>query len=380
MRIFTRYILGEVTSHALIGTGIFTFVIFTRELGQVLELVVRNSAPLPSAIELFALIIPEALTITLPAGVLIGVLIGLSRLAADSEITAMKASGMGVWSFLRILSIFFLAAWLLAVGNSVYLAPKSQAALVRLQDKLKGSQVSFQIQPRVFYEGFPKMVLYVHDVKSARGAAIWKGVFIADTSNPAAPRVTLAERGILVSEGKNTLHLHLVNGSSHDTDPATPDKYQISTFDETDLPITLPESANAKDQPPSSISEVPTLELLQRARSPKNPVTARWYWIEFHRRLALPAACIVLALVGFPLGLSAKKGGKSAGFVLTIILVFAYYFVSLLASLWHGRERSLPGSVCGWRILFAWRWARFYFGNRSDGLSRLRRLKAHGPH
>src|SRR5215469_15464372 len=70
-KILTRYILGEVTSHALIGTGIFTFVIFTRELGQILELVVRNSAPLPSAMALFLLIIPGALTITLPAGVLI---------------------------------------------------------------------------------------------------------------------------------------------------------------------------------------------------------------------------------------------------------------------------------------------------------------------
>src|SRR5438128_3871397 len=219
MRILTRYILGEVISHALIGTAIFTFVIYTRELGQILELVVRNSAPLPSAMELFFLIIPEALTITLPAGVLIGILIGLSRLAADSEITAMKASGIGIWSFLRILSIFFLAAWLLAVGNSVYLAPRAQAALVQLQDKLKGSQVSFEIQPRVFYEGFPKMVLYVHDVMSAQGAAIWKGVFIADTTNPAAPRITLAEKGILVSEGTNTLHLHLVNGSSHEQDP-----------------------------------------------------------------------------------------------------------------------------------------------------------------
>ena len=149
MRILTRYILGEVASHALIGTAIFTFVIYTRELGQILELVVRNSAPLPSAIELFFLIIPEALTITLPAGVLIGVLIGLSRLAADSEITAMKASGIGTWQFLRILSIFLFAAWLLALGNSVYLAPRSQEALSRLQDKLKGSQVSFEIQPRV---------------------------------------------------------------------------------------------------------------------------------------------------------------------------------------------------------------------------------------
>src|SRR6201982_2134785 len=94
MRILTRYILGEVTSHALIGTGIFTFVIFTRELGQVLELVVRNSAPLPSAIELFFLIIPEALTITLPAGVLIGILIGLSRL--DRKSTRLNSSHMSI--------------------------------------------------------------------------------------------------------------------------------------------------------------------------------------------------------------------------------------------------------------------------------------------
>src|SRR6266700_3580871 len=346
MRIFTRYILREVTSHALIGTAIFTFVIYTKELGQILELVVRNSAPLPSALELFFLIIPEALTITLPAGVLIGILIGLSRLAADSEITAMKASGVGIWNFLRILSIFFVGAWLLALGNSVYLAPRSQEALVRLQDKLKGSQVSFEIQPRVFYEGFPKMVLYVRDVKSAQGAAIWKGVFIADTSNPSAPRITMAEKGILVSESKNTLHLHLVNGSSHEQDPAKPDQYQISTFEETDLPISLPENA-AKDQPPASISQVPTLDLPRQARLRQDPAAARWYWIEFHRRLALPTACIVLALVGFPLGLSAKKGGKSAGFVLTIILVFGYYFVSLFG-LSLARQGTVSPGVGVW--------------------------------
>ena len=192
MRILRRYILGEVTSHALIGTGIFTFVIFTKELGQILELVVRNSAPLPSAIQLFLLIIPGALTITLPAGVLIGVLLGLSRLAADSEITAMKACGVSLSKFLRVLSIFFVGAWMLALLNSIYLAPRSQQALSHLQDRLKGSQVSFEIQPRVFYEGFPKKVLYVHDVKTAQGAAIWKGVFIADTTDPSAPKITLS--------------------------------------------------------------------------------------------------------------------------------------------------------------------------------------------
>src|SRR5271167_2861587 len=142
MRILTRYILLEVTAHTLIGVGVFTFVLFTRDLGQILELVVRNSAPLPSVAQVFFFIVPVTLTISIPAGVLVGILIGLSRLAADSEITAMRASGIGVWSFLRIISIFVVGAWALALINGLYVAPASQAALGRLQDHLKGSQVS----------------------------------------------------------------------------------------------------------------------------------------------------------------------------------------------------------------------------------------------
>src|SRR5947207_2046430 len=169
MRILTRYILREVTSHALIGVGVFTFVLFTRDLGRILELVVRNSAPLPSVAQIFFFTVPVALTYTIPMGVLVGILIGLSRLAADSEITAMRASGIGVWTFLRVTLMFVLVAWFLALCNSMYIAPRSLAALGELQDKLKASQVSFEIQPRVFYEGFPKFVLYVQDVKAAQG-------------------------------------------------------------------------------------------------------------------------------------------------------------------------------------------------------------------
>ena len=129
MRILTRYILREVISHALIGAAIFTFVLFTRDLGRILELVVRASAPLPSVAEIFFYTVPLALTYTLPMSVLVGILIGLSRLAADSEITAMRASGLGVWSFLRIVSIFVVGTWLIALANGVYWAPKAQAAL-----------------------------------------------------------------------------------------------------------------------------------------------------------------------------------------------------------------------------------------------------------
>ncbi|HET7205113.1 MAG TPA: LPS export ABC transporter permease LptF [Terriglobales bacterium] len=340
MRILTRYILKEVLSHGLIGVAVFTFVLFTRDLGRILDLVARNSAPLPSVAEIFFFTVPVALTYTIPVGVLVGVLIGLSRLAADSEITAMRASGLGVWSFLRIVSIFVFCAWLLALANGVFVAPRSQAALERLQDRLKSSQVSFEVQSNVFYEGFPKLVLYVQDVHSRPEAAEWKGVFLANFSDPNSPSITLAEHGILVGEGPQTLHLHLTNGATHETVPGAPDRYQISTFAETDIPIDLPPAESSQSQA-APVGQMTTSELWQQAKH-TDPVTRRWDLIEFHRRLALATACIVLALVGIPLGLSSKKGGKSAGLVLTIVLVFAYYSVSLIGISFARNDRLSP--------------------------------------
>ncbi len=100
-----------------------------RDLGRLLELVVRNSAPLPSVAEIFFYTLPTTFTITLPMGVLVGILIGLSRLAADSEVTAIRASGMGAGMFVRVLAIFAVAAWGLGMLNSIYVAPRSAAAL-----------------------------------------------------------------------------------------------------------------------------------------------------------------------------------------------------------------------------------------------------------
>jgi LPS export ABC transporter permease LptF/LPS export ABC transporter permease LptG len=343
IRILTRYVLGEVVSHALIGAAVFTFILFTRDLGRILELVVRNSAPLPSIAEIFFYTIPVALTYTIPMGVLVGILIGLSRLAADSEVTAMRASGLSVWSFLRICSIFVVIAWLLALINTVYVAPRSLASLDDLQNHLKSSQASFEVQPRVFYEGFPKLVLYVQDVKAMSGGAIWKGVFLADLTDPSAPRITLAKQGLLASQSPETMVLHLTDGSTHESDPKTPDQYQISTFQTTDIPIQVPTTQTSQQNEPESLSEMSIPQLLKSAHT-GDANNRRWTLIEFHRRFALPTACVVLAMVGIPLGLSSKKGGKSSGFVLTILLVFLYYSVSLIGVSLARQARLAPWS------------------------------------
>src|SRR5262249_20559791 len=307
---------------------VFTFVIFVRLVSRIMELVVRNSAPVPSVAELFFFTLPQALTITIPMGVLVGILLGLSRMAADSEVTAMRASGVSVRRFLIIVSIFGVSAWLLALGNTVYLAPRSQAALARLESNLISSQISFEVQPRVFYEDIPNMVVYVDDVSPTSRTAVWKNVFLADFSNRDALRITIAKEAVVAGAGNNTIQLHLINGEVHESDARTPSQYNITTFNETDMVLSKPATVRPPtDQAP--VAQMSSAELLRQSRT-SSPDLARWYWIEFNRRLALPTACLVLVLIGIPLGLSAKKGGKGAGFVLTIVLVFIYYFLSII--------------------------------------------------
>ncbi len=159
MRILNRYILKEVVSHAAIGGAIFTFVLFIRYLPHLLEMIVRNSASLGSVFAIVSLTLPDMCTVTIPMAVLVGILLGLSRLAADSEITAMRASGIGVWSFVRIVGVIAVIAWGLGLWNTLYLAPRAAASMIRLENSLANAQASYEVQPRVFYEDFKDYVL-----------------------------------------------------------------------------------------------------------------------------------------------------------------------------------------------------------------------------
>jgi LPS export ABC transporter permease LptG/LPS export ABC transporter permease LptF len=326
VRILTRYILSEVTSHALIGGALFTFVLFMRDLGDILKLVVRESASLANAAEIFLYALPNTFTLTIPMAVLVGVLLGLSRLAADSEITAMRAAGIGVWSFVRIVSIVAVLGWGIALLNALYLAPKAAEALLRLEDALKSSQASFEIQPRVFYEDFKNYVLYVQDVRASAGASQWRRVFLADLSNPTSPRIITAAQATVINGGDGELRMRLRNGTQHEFVGNDPNQYSVSTFAEADLPLEIGNQENPHighaDTPVLAMSAA---DLYQRSLGPGG----RWYRIEFYKRLAFPTSCLVLMLVGVPLGLASRRGGKSAGFVLTIALVFVYYFLSL---------------------------------------------------
>src|SRR5271169_3930083 len=176
MRILDRYIVREVVRHAILGLLIFTFVLFVPKLVRLMELFVRHSGSGSQVALLFLCIVPSILIFTIPMAVLIGVLLGLGRMSMDSEIIAITALGISRKRILLPVGVLAVLGAALTLLMTIFLAPRSLRAFRDIEADLITSQISFQVQPRVFDERFPHMVLYVNDV-SASGTR-WNGVFI----------------------------------------------------------------------------------------------------------------------------------------------------------------------------------------------------------
>ena len=168
-------------------------------------------------------------------------------MAADGEVIAARASGMGLGAFVR--PVMLLAVYRLGrdpLDGACSLAPQAARKMNRMETGLKASQVPYEIQPRVFIEQFPNLLLYLEDVTGSRSS--WRGVFIADMTQHNQVKVTLAESGVLVNEAaRNRFVLHLEDGTTHEYDPARPDEYSIASFTDTDIPIST-ESQAARER------------------------------------------------------------------------------------------------------------------------------------
>jgi len=351
VRILTRYILGEILSYTLIGCAVFTFILFIRDLNHILEAVVRNSSTFGSIAEIFVFNLPNTFKVTIPMAVLVGTLLGLSRLAADSEIIAMRAAGLGIWYFVRVSSVVAIGGTLLGLLNSLYLAPRANRSFLEMQQSLETSQASYEIQPRVFYEDFRNAVLYVQNVRGGTGASNWDRVFMADVSDPGNPIITTAASATVVNDAAQELLMRLRDGSRHETIAGQPQQYNISTFSQTDLPLTLtPQSETHLARLDTAMYALPMRTLEERTHGPD----ARRYLLELNSRFSYPVACLVLMLVGVPLGVVSRRGGKSSGLVFTILLVLVYYVLSY-TGIALSRQGKLPPFLGVWtaNLLFA---------------------------
>src|SRR5580693_3896591 len=337
MRLLDKYIGREVGSHAILGLAVFTFVFFVPQLVRLMDLIVRHSGGIGMVLLIFLCSLIPVLAFTIPMAVLVGVLIGLGRLSADSEIVALHASGISLRRLLVPIGCVALACGLGTLVLTFWLSPLSIRTLRGLEARLLTSQAPYAIQPRVFDERFPHLVLYVQDVEAA--ATRWRGVFLASSGQAATTDVTIAEGAQVVAGAEqNQIELHLGTGSTHEYDPRDPRRYNVTTFGESEIPVEISSPVTGPKTVALSDAERSVSQLL--AVRGANSRDAR---VEFHRRIAFPAACLVFALLGVPIGVRPRRGGRAAGLILTLVLIGGYYFLFVT-----GAHMAQQGSVAPW--------------------------------
>lgn len=363
MRLLSRAVFREIFTSSILGVLLFTFVLFLQRASPLFEFLVRSSGPPRTVAYLFALVFPQALPFAIPLGALTGTLITLSRMSSDGEITAMRAAGVSGRRVAPPIVFFGVLAMLAAAAASLWLTPWSIRERYRILNQLVASELTADVQPRVFEEQFPNRILYVSDV--IPGATTrWRKIFIADVTPPEnrtaadadrgdAPLVTFAAEAIAVPDAvNNRIQMALRDGTTYEAtkDPAV---YHISSAPVRDQALQAQRPNEVRASRPTS--EMDTLPLYRLAYGEGEDKTrlleAR---IELHQRLALPIACVLLALAGIPLGISTRRSGKSSSVVLTLVIAFVYY-VGMGSLISLARQGTLPAALAVWipNIAFA---------------------------
>lgn len=347
-RILFRYIFKETVVPFVLGMAVFTFVLLMGRLLKLAEMVFAKGVPFLDVCRLVLYMLPSFFVISIPMAFLLAVLLAFGRLSADSEITAIKASGVSLGSLLAPVLTFAFLAYLATTFVTVSALPWGNTSFKHFLYEVVESRAATTITEKVFNDDFPGLVVYVDGYDQASHEI--SGVLIHDERNPEEPMTIFASRGIIVATPEEkTVRLHLQNGSIHRGIGAS--GYRLVEFNSYDLHVNLRQNEK-KDQIDESDMTLPQL-IANRKNQQNDAKFRRDVSIELHKRFALPFACFVFAVIGVPLGIQNQRSGRAGGFSSGIILLILYYMV-MSAGKTIAEKEILPLSVAVWlpNILF----------------------------
>jgi LPS export ABC transporter permease LptG len=355
MKLITRYILKEMIGPTFLGFAFYTFIILMQSLFTFAGMIIRRALPVSTVGKLLLLSLPHIVVLTVPMSLLFGILIAVGRLSSDSEIIAMRALGLSTRAIYRPVFIFSCAVFLLNLYLMNVVLPRGNTELQSLKAEVFTSSIEKEIKPRVFYDEYENLMIYVNDVDPRTGE--WKGVFIADSrtdegQDPAAlpplttrvtapgavaaptlslqrsaQKIIVAESGDLsIMRNSKQVWLNLHNAETHVWDPRKPERYDLNrnAFQRMRLPDKFSTDPTGYVR---SLREMNLRELIDQVRIAKegDRETYNLAHVEIHKKFAIPFACLVFGVVGLPLGLTNRRGGKSSGFSLSIAIILFYY-------------------------------------------------------
>ena len=332
----------------IFALGVFTFVLLLgRILRQLSELLVNRQVGLEIVAWFVVLLLPYILSFTLPMAMLAATLLVFGRMSADNEITAIRASGVGLG---RVAAPVVVVA--VAMGAVCFYVNASLAPACGFQFRTLFLQLTTRNPMALLEEGKPIKDFpgYVISVAHKKGNTIQDvELFTLNDKGDVISRLH-AQTGVVTGkpvEGKLLLDLYKVTGDLRDEkDPnniqkispgTTADHYPV----ELDIRQAVRQARAARDLPDLAFGEVLD-EIAHRRAAGVYPAAAL---MEAHQRVAGAVACVAFTLIGIPLGIKTSRRETTIGIALSLGLALIYYFTMVVASTLRGRVGCFPEAI-----------------------------------
>jgi lipopolysaccharide export system permease protein len=331
------YICREIAIPFMLGLATFTAVLLMGRFLQLADMVVSRGVLFSDILRMILYLIPFFSMVTIPMSFLLSLLLAFGRLSADSEITAMKASGMGLYSLLPPVMTAATLAYLVTTFITLYALPWGNTSFKKLLLNVIETRATLSLKERVFNDDFPGLVIYVDHYSV--GQNTMSGILIQDERDPKTPTTIFAEQGLIERvPASKSLRLFLKNGGIHRIVDSS--GYQLLEFDDYQLTINLVTTTKemTKNEQDMTFTELQDFLRTHTVDDKERRDTL----IEFHRRFSLPFACFAFALVGVPLGIQNQRSGKAAGFAVSIGLILAYYIILTIGKTLGQKGLVLP--------------------------------------
>ena len=346
MRIVDRYVLRELAIPFVLGLGVFTSVLLIVRILKLIELVVNRGIPFLQVLKLFSYILPAFLEVTVPMALLLAILVAFGRLSSDSEVIAMRASGISLYRLLVPVAAFAAAVSMLTLGLSVYVRPWGNFLLRTGLYEIVKARASAGIKPKVFNGDFAGLVIYVDRIEPPGNQLF--GILISDTRDPRLHNTIYAQRGwVQTREDAHALTMRLYDGGVF-TGGAADEAYQETHFATYDITLDLDLALAEMQSRPKDPSEMGFGELRRTiAEKQAAEQTSFVEQVELHRKFSIPFGCLVFAALGVPLGIQPTRAVHSRGFSVSLLLIFAYYLLLTLGQN-LGERGALSPAVAVW--------------------------------
>jgi lipopolysaccharide export system permease protein len=334
MKTIHRSILQELLLTFLLGVLTLNFILMTEKVLRLTRLLSSVGASLQDMMKIVLYLQPQIMVLTIPMSLLMAVLLVYGRLNADNEITVLKTSGMSFRAISTPVFLFGAGCFIAGIAMSFYIFPASAVRLRAVVTRVITERAPYAIEEGIFNTSFKDIVVFV---KGKPSRERMNGIFIYDERRKDQPTVVYAREGVISGSDGYSISFQLMDGHVHIVRGETSTDLSFGRY-----VLALP---TALEKPPRKYHELTPFELLREAETDRQQRTR--ILLEFHRRLSLPAVCLLLVFFGPPLALKAGKTGRLGG--LTIGLsVFAVYHGALVYSENLVRSGRLPHYLGAW--------------------------------